>query len=99
LYNVEITRKGEEEVRAKYAGEELTKGKKLQWVSEPNECEVLRVGDLLKDGKYNPESLVAEKGYCEKAVLELKKGTLIQFERYGFCRLDSLEPLRFIYTC
>jgi glutamyl-tRNA synthetase len=99
LYNVEITKKGEGEVHAKYAGEELTKGKKLQWVSEPNECEVLKVGDLLEGGKYNPESLVSEKGYCEKAVLELEKGTLIQFERYGFCRLDSLEPLRLIHTC
>jgi glutamyl-tRNA synthetase len=99
LYNVRILKRENDAISVEYAGEELGKEKKLQWVSEPAECEVVKVGDLLKGGEYNPESLKLEKGCCEKAVTGLKKGEIIQFERYGFCRLDSLEPLRFIYAC
>ncbi len=98
LYNVRMV-ENMDEVKVGYAGEELTKGKKIQWVSEPLDCEIWKAGDLFLDGEYNPDSLTKEQGYCEKAVLDLEVGTIIQFERYGFCRLDSKEPLRFIYSC
>ena len=75
-------------------------GKKLQWVADEHlECEVWKIGDLLRDEKFNPESLIKQKGYCEKAVEKLKEGETIQFERYGFCRLDSKKPLVFIHSC
>ena len=31
------------------------------------------------------------KGQAEKYVSQLKVGEVIQFERFGFCRLDSIE--------
>jgi len=99
LYNVEVITKGDS-IRCLYKGEEVQKGTpKVQWVSEPHECEVWKVGDLLKNGHYNEESLRVEKGYCERACLALEVGEIIQFERYGFCRLDSHSPLRFVYSC
>ncbi|MFP3949934.1 MAG: glutamate--tRNA ligase [Candidatus Micrarchaeia archaeon] len=98
LYNVRII-ENMDMVKAGYAGEELREGKKLQWVSEPLACEVWKPGDLFLGGNYNPKSMDVEKGYAEKAVVGLEQGTMVQFERYGFCRLDSKEPLRFIYSC
>lgn len=78
--------------------------KKFQWVSvaEAVPCEVLKPGDLLDaEGKFNPKSMEAISGYCERGCLELKDGDVVQFERFGFCRLDKKEKekLTFIYTC
>jgi len=98
LYNVKITKSGDE-LLGEYAGEELVPGKKLQWVIEPIEAEVWKSGDLFIGDEYNPESLEKEKGYVEGAVAKLEEGKIIQFERYGFVRLDSKDPLRFIYSC
>lgn len=99
LYNVKIEKMGKE-ISASFAGEEIGKEKKIQWVSEKLECEVLRPGDLVLDsGDFNPASLNIDKGYCEKSVNSVKEGDTVQFERYGFCRLDSRKPLRFIFSC
>jgi glutamyl-tRNA synthetase len=74
--------------------------KKIQWVGENRlECEVLVPKDLLEKGEYNKNSLEHVKGYCEKSCADLKPGAIIQFERFGFCRLDSRKPLRFIFCC
>jgi glutamyl-tRNA synthetase len=97
LCNVKLTEKGE-----KLAGElvEGMAGKKIQWVSDSRaECTVLVPKDLLKEGEYNPESLEQVKGYCEASCKDLDVGTVVQFERFGFCRLDSKDPLTFIYSC
>ncbi len=100
LYNVKIEGKSEEGISASYAGEEIIKGKKIQWVSDFLECEILKPGDLLLDsGEFNPSSLTIDSGYCEKSVRPLREGDVVQFERYGFCRLDSKGPMRFIYSC
>lgn len=99
LYNVKIGKKGKE-MSASYAGDEIMKGKKIQWVSQGLQCEVLRPGDLLiPSGEYNPSSMRIDEGLCEKSVHSLEEGEIVQFERYGFCRLDSRKPLRFVYSC
>ena len=50
---------------------------KIQWVSEPNiEVEVLR-----------PEGVV--KGLAEGDIKSLRIGSVIQFERFGFVKLES----------
>ena len=36
-------------------------------------------------------------GYCEKNVSMLKPGDVIQFERFGFCRLDSVEDGKYMF--
>ncbi|MBN1170243.1 glutamate--tRNA ligase [Candidatus Micrarchaeota archaeon] len=82
--------------KAKLLGEEILK-KKIQWVSDPVKCKILVPKDLLKDGEYDPESMEVLEGYCEKACQQLKPGTTIQFERFGFCRLD--RDMTFIFSC
>ncbi|MBI5229305.1 glutamate--tRNA ligase [Candidatus Micrarchaeota archaeon] len=105
LFNVELVKRGKT-LSGRFAGKELIQdSKKLQWVSgkkgEFIEAEVLVPGDLFVDGKLNPKSLMVEKGYCEKACGELKKGSVIQFERFGFVKLDEKKrnKLVFIFTC
>lgn len=38
------------------------------------------------------------KGYFEKGVLNLKEGDCVQFERFGFCRLDNKKELSFWFS-
>ncbi|MBN2478016.1 glutamate--tRNA ligase [Candidatus Micrarchaeota archaeon] len=76
-------------------------GKVVQWTAENSvKCRVAVVGDLLKDDKYNPDSLRYVEGLCEQSCLELKEGIIIQFERFGFCRLDkkSEKKMEFIFS-
>jgi len=101
LYNVKVAKVGEEIVGA-YAGEQMGIGKKFQWVNaqEGVECEVLVVGDLLIGEQYNEKSLSVEKGLCEAACAQLEIGEIVQFERYGFVRLDRKESgkLTFVFV-
>ncbi len=77
--------------------------KKLQWVgADKVSCEVYVPKNLLDgSGNFNPESLEQIKGYCEPACRRIANGEIIQFERFGFSRLDGNEKstLRFIFTC
>lgn len=99
LCNVKLLKKGKTLV-----GELMPDGmveKKIQWVSDGKlECDVLIPRDLLQDGEFNPKSLEKASGYCEPACAALAEGTVIQFERFGFCRLDSRgNRLTFIFSC
>lgn len=73
---------------------------KIQWVSEKQKLDavVFIPGELLVNDAYNPDSLQEVKGFCEKACGELKKGDSIQFERFGFCKLDDKKKNSFIFT-
>ncbi|MCX8205807.1 MAG: hypothetical protein N3H30_01100, partial [Candidatus Micrarchaeota archaeon] len=53
---------------------------------------------LLKDGEFNPASMVHRKGVCEPACAKLKAGDWVQLERMGFFIVDGIESgtLRFI---
>jgi glutamyl-tRNA synthetase len=77
--------------------------KKIQWVgTDKAECEVLVPGDLLdSSGEFNPASLRSVNGYCESVCRDLEDGTVVQFERFGFCRLDRKEggKLVFVFSC
>jgi glutamyl-tRNA synthetase len=91
LYNVELTLAAGE-LRAKYAGEELVREmKKLQWVtSEGVEVKILVPGLLFnEEGTFNKDSLGEAKGLAEAAFASLKLGEIVQFPRFGFCRVDS----------
>ncbi len=74
-----------EEGEAEFAGFEVTPVPKIQWVSEPSvEATVLK-----------PEGV--ERGRAEPALLE-ERNPLVQFERYGFVRIEGLQPVFAIYT-
>ncbi len=93
LYNVELTSAGAEP-KARYAGEELVREmKKLQWVtSEGVEVKVLEPGLLFnEEGIFNKDSLGVANGLAEAAFASLKPGEIVQFPRFGFCRVDSVR--------
>jgi glutamyl-tRNA synthetase len=98
LYNAELTSSGPPP-RAKYSGDELIpNSRKFQWVTDAHEeVEVLVPDVLFLEGDvFNKESLKSVIGFAEQAASTLEVGDIIQFPRFGFCRLDS--PGRFIMS-
>ncbi len=77
----------------KYFGEELKPGPKIQWVvADAKQTVVVEVkvpGVLFIDDTFNENSLKIETGYAEAGVSKLKPDTIVQFERYGFVRVDK----------
>jgi glutamyl-tRNA synthetase len=97
LCDVKLTKTGD---RLEGEVSEGMSDKKVQWVSDSRaDCAVLIPKDLLKDGEYDEGSLQEVRGYCEDTVLSLDEGTILQFERFGFCRLDRKGPLTLVYSC
>lgn len=91
LYDVELT-SDRGEPRARYAGEEVVREmRKVQWVTPGGiDIEVLEPGLLFDEqGNFNKESLGVAKGLAEVAFSSLKLGEVVQFPRFGFCRVDA----------
>lgn len=89
LYNVRVISKGPDGAIAKFVGKEiLPETKKIQWVSEFIEMEIIVPKPLYINDRYNPESLQIIRGYAEPLVSDLKDGDIVQFERFGFVRIE-----------
>ena len=58
---------------------------KIQWVSKGEKCEIINKNKVVK-------------GFVEEEALNEKIGTIVQFVRYGFVRLDKKKPLTFVFT-
>ena len=83
LFNVKI-KKDAIGMSAEYVPGKILDVKKIQWVSEHLETDLVTpVGTL--------------KGFCEKACQNLSVGDVIQFERVGFARLDSKDGKMVFY--
>ncbi len=93
LYNAKLVSLGPDGAVAAFAGEDLVADtRKLQWVTpEGSEgLEVLEPSGLFRDdGTFNAESLKTKLGLVEQAFSSLKVGEIIQFQRYGFVRVDG----------
>ncbi|HXW37833.1 MAG TPA: hypothetical protein VEJ36_08045, partial [Nitrososphaerales archaeon] len=65
--------------------------RKVQWVTNRNRrVKVLTPGVLFNDaGEFNSESLLVTEGLAEEASSTMEEGEIVQFPRFGFCRLDS----------
>jgi len=92
LYNVEIKEKNDV-VLARYKGDELIPDSaKIQWTSDNYiEMDVFIPKTLYKDGKYNPDSLEKAQGFAEEAVASIKNGEIVQFERFGFVKIENIK--------
>jgi glutamyl-tRNA synthetase len=94
LFNVKITKAGADGVEAVFLSEsyeEIRKAKAqlIQWIPVGTEfaCKVVM-----------PDASAVE-GYVESAAKNLKPDTVVQFERFGFVRLDEVaEKLVAYYT-
>lgn len=89
LYNVKVKEKNNT-IYGEFAGEKIIEGvDKIQWVShEYIEMEVMVPSFLFKNDELNEKSLIKIEGYAEKNVEEVKHGQIVQFERFGFVRIE-----------
>ncbi len=64
---------------------------KIQWVSKCDSLafKILRPLPLYDGDRYNENNLIIDDGLAESFVSKLNLGTIIQFVRYGFCRIDT----------
>ncbi|MEM4348320.1 MAG: glutamate--tRNA ligase [Candidatus Anstonellaceae archaeon] len=104
LYNVKLVSKTKDGLLASFVSQEGAVEKKIQWVPAEGavSCTVYKPGKLLdENGQFNPKSMLQEEGYCEPSCINLAEGSVVQFERYGYCRLDRKEAsnLVFIFSC
>jgi len=74
LYNIKLDKKKN---KATFTTVENKNIRKINWISDFVEARV-----LLPDGKW-------VEGYADSGVKKLKKGSVIQFERWGFVRFDG----------
>jgi len=90
LFNVDILSKNDV-VKGRYSGEKLISDSlKIQWTTDDFiEMDVFVPDLLYKNGKFNKDSLKKIHGYAERAVQTLKTGEIIQFERFGFVRIEK----------
>jgi len=90
LFNVEIKEKNDI-ILAKYIGEELiSDSAKIQWTTDDHiKMDIFIPLSLYKEDKYNPSSLKRVWGFAEKAVSSIKTGEIIQFERFGYVRIEN----------
>ena len=92
LYNLKLLEKDTGGARAAYAGDELIQEtRKLQWVTRDSRpVKVLVPGILFDDaGNFDPGSLGEVQGTAEASFSDQPLGEIVQFPRFGFCRLDS----------
>jgi glutamyl-tRNA synthetase len=91
LYNVKIIDVGDSEANSRFAGRDLVEDtSKVQWTTEEHIPVEVQVPDLIYIGdKINESSLTVVKGYGESACRELEVDEHVQFERFGFCRIDQ----------
>ncbi len=66
---------------------------KIQWVAKEDAYpyKIIIARELYRGEEYNKDSLEIVDGVAESFVSSLNRGTMIQFVRFGFCRIDSNE--------
>ncbi|MEM2715823.1 MAG: glutamate--tRNA ligase [Candidatus Thermoplasmatota archaeon] len=99
LYNVKIEKKNSC-IYGKFAGEKLIGGvEKIQWVSE-EKIDLKIIVPLLpfKNDEFDENSLKIIHGYAEKNIELLNDGEIIQFERFGFVKIERKNGIIGIFS-
>ncbi len=87
-------------IEAKNIGNSLFHNiQKIQWISKNNSMKfkILKPLPLYKGEHYNENNLIIEEGLSELYLSQLKIGTIVQFVRYGFCRIDDFSTAIFTH--
>ena len=80
LYNIKLGRKAIKNiVKSDFTSEEVKQVPKINWVSVGVKTNVLK-----------PDGTWIE-GIADEGIRDLKQGTMIQFERFGFCRFHCVK--------
>lgn len=92
LYNVKILKKNNK-ILGEHAGDKLIPNSlKIQWTTEDFiKVVVLKPHPLFIGDSYNDNSLEKIDGYAEKALENAKTDEVVQFERFGFVRIENKE--------
>ncbi|MBN2603319.1 MAG: glutamate--tRNA ligase [Candidatus Thermoplasmatota archaeon] len=90
LFNVKITQKNET-IYGEYIGEKLiSETAKIQWTTDEYiPMKIFVPSPLFIGEKFNPDSLRILEGYAEGAISALNTNEIVQFERFGFVRLEN----------
>lgn len=83
LFNVRV-KQIKPEVTAEYLKEKKLDVEKIHWIQDYVEAEVVKPGEIIN-------------GFCERNCRDLKPGDEIQFERFGFVRLDEKNQKLIFY--
>lgn len=72
---------------------------KIQWVSKSDsqKYKILRPLPLYNGDNYNENNLLVDCGLSESYISKLELGTVIQFVRYGFCKIDDRSTAIFTH--
>ena len=98
LYNIKVTNIAKKNdssllITAEVGGDEIRQSMmKVQWIAYNDKVDfkVMIPKELYKgEAKYNTDSLEIAQGFAESFVSSLRPDTLVQFVRFGFCRIDD----------
>jgi len=87
-------------INAKNKGNEISHHMpKIQWVSKSDSqnYKILRPLPLYNGDNYNENNLIVDCGLSESYISKLELGTVIQFVRYGFCKIDDKSTAIFTH--
>ena len=92
LYNIKIT-ENKKDILAEYDSDKLIPNSaKIQWTTDKHiKMSVFVPHPLFVKDKYNKDSLETVNGFAEEAVSKLKTGEIVQFERFGFVRIENID--------
>jgi len=92
LCNVRVIGKNHP-MKGEYVGIELIPdSRKVQWTPKNAVfLEVVKPGLLFTNETFNERSLTIIKGCAEPSILHLSDGEIVQFERFGFVRIEKQD--------
>ncbi len=102
LYNIKVSTidMAKKEGLVEYTDDILKENiQKIQWVSELDMVKytILKPNKLFIGDKLNPNSLEVLEGFAESYVNTLSNGTMVQFIRFGFCRIEDTKSAIFTH--
>lgn len=102
LYNIKMSGidKDKKEGFAEYTDDILKENiQKIQWVSDQDSInyKIIKPNKLFIGDKFNSNSLETLDGFAESFVTTLPAGTMIQFIRLGFCRIEDNKSAIFTH--